>query len=352
MRPDRATRSFLLLMTVASLIGAFALCGVLGVVAPLLLARVSHDGPGALMSFSGLLGSALLLLGAASLGLGARSLVRHLLASRRLAEYMAERSLAPTGVLAATAAHADLDGRLVFVDSSERFSFVYGLVRPQVALSRGLVAAASAEELEAVLTHELYHARNLDPLKIVLTRSLVAALFFLPSLGALQARYRVDCELAADRWAIARCGDRALAGALAKTIGGPSWNEQSGAVGIGGNNLLDIRVLQLETGSEPRVRPIGSQRAALSILVTALLAAAYVASVQALGVDGAVNHVTGGGLARATLVGGLQCTIPLVAVGCSLCVLIALQAKATGTPLHHRSPGSIGHLRRSGQQAR
>ena len=57
---------------------------------------------------------------------------------------------------------------------------------PRVAVSRGLVEATSADELRAVIEHERYHVRNLDPLKIVLTRSLSAALFLLPALNALR----------------------------------------------------------------------------------------------------------------------------------------------------------------------
>jgi hypothetical protein len=45
---------------------------------------------------------------------------------------------------------------------------------------------------------------DLDPLKIVLARSLSAALFFLPAVDVLRARYMADCELAADRQAIVR----------------------------------------------------------------------------------------------------------------------------------------------------
>ena len=45
MRLDSANRSFLAFMGVALLLGAYVLCGAMGgVLVPLLLARVSHDG--------------------------------------------------------------------------------------------------------------------------------------------------------------------------------------------------------------------------------------------------------------------------------------------------------------------
>jgi len=49
MRPDRATRGFLVLLAVAVLVGAIVFCGALGgVLVPLLLSRLSGGGLGAL----------------------------------------------------------------------------------------------------------------------------------------------------------------------------------------------------------------------------------------------------------------------------------------------------------------
>ena len=196
------------------------------------------------------------------------------------------------------------------------------MLTPCVAVSRGLVEAASADELRAVIEHERYHVRNVDPLKIVLARSLSAALFFLPVLAALRARYIGDCELAADRHAIARCGDRPLAGALLKVIRGPNWNELSVAVAIGGPDLLDVRVLQLETGAEPRPIAVGGRPMALSILSASLFILAYMASAYSLGGPAAVS-----GLASATVLDGLLCGTPFAVVAIALYLLVAARAR-------------------------
>jgi beta-lactamase regulating signal transducer with metallopeptidase domain len=193
---------------------------------------------------------------------------------------------------------------------------------PRVAVSRGLVEATSADELSAVIEHERYHVRNLDPLKIVLTRSLSAALFFLPALNALRARYVADCELAADRHAIAQCGDRSLAGALLKVIRGPSWNDLSVAASIGGPDLLDVRVLQLETGAEPRSAAIGRRPIALSILSAILFTLAYLASAYSLGGSATVS-----GLASSTVLDGLLCGMPFAAVAIALYLCVATRAR-------------------------
>jgi Zn-dependent protease with chaperone function len=164
MRPDRATRSFLMLLAVAVLVGALVFCGVLGgVLMPLLLSRLSGEGLGALANTSMLPVFVLLILVIAGVVLGARSLARQLLASRRLARYVSARAVAVPDALQSVAAHAGLQGRLMFVDAPESFSFVYGVLTPRVAVSHGLVEAASADELSAVIEHERYHVRNLAP---------------------------------------------------------------------------------------------------------------------------------------------------------------------------------------------
>ncbi len=240
-----------MLLAVAMLVGAIVFCGALGgVLVPLLLSRVSGGGVGAVANTSMLPAFALLALVIAGVGLATWSLARQLLASRRLARYVFAMAQTVPDALQFAAARAGLQGRVLLVDAPESFSFVYGLLAPRVAVSRGLVESASADELSAVIEHERYHVQNLDPLKIVLARSLSVALFFLPVLDTLRARYTTDCELAADRQAVARYGDRPLAGALVKAVRGPSRDELSVAASIGGPDLLHIRVAQLETGVE------------------------------------------------------------------------------------------------------
>jgi beta-lactamase regulating signal transducer with metallopeptidase domain len=323
MRPDRATRGFLTLLAVALLVGAVVFCGALGgVLIPLLLSRLSGEGLDALANASMLPVLVVFSLVMAGVVLGARSLTSQLLASRRLARYVSARAVAAPDALPLLAARVGLQGRVILVDAPESFSFVYGVLTPRVAVSRGLVEATSADELSAVIEHERYHVRNLDPLKIVLTRSLSAALFFLPALNALRARYVADCELAADRHAIAQCGDRSLAGALLKVIRGPSWNDLSVAASIGGPDLLDVRVLQLETGAEPRSAAIGRRPIALSILSAILFTLAYLASAYSLGGSATVS-----GLASSTVLDGLLCGMPFAAVAIALYLFVATRAR-------------------------
>ncbi len=329
MRLDRANRGFLVFAGVALLCGATILCGALGgVLVPMSLARMSHGGLTALGSDRGCLLAPLVLfaLTAVGLGLGARAFMRQAVASRVLSRRVrALASRAPEALVQATR-QTGLAGRVVLVETADPFSFVYGVITPRVVVSRGLLDRATGEELRAVLEHERYHVCNIDPLKTAIVRVLSEALFFLPALDSLHARYVASRELAADRRAVAAWGRRSLAGALLKVVRGPGWSEQAGAVAISSPDLLDVRLLQLETGSEPKPGALDTESIVLSVGGVALFAFVFLLSVSCLGGAAAVYHATGTGLMAATWVDALTCTAPVAGAGLLLYSLIALRA--------------------------
>lgn len=325
---DRANRSFLALVALSLSLCAVVLCGAVGsVLVPLLARDLSRDGLQGLPGPSLLPLLAFMAALALSLGLGARSLLRQTIVSRRLAmRVRAHAQQAPVGLNDA-ALEAGLDGRVVLVDLDEPFSFVYGIFTPRVAVSRGLLRSASRQELHAVLAHERYHVRNLDPLKVMLTRGLLAALFFLPALDSLRARYLTGCELAADRHAVKACGRRPLAGALLKVVRGPHWNELDLATAIGHPELLGIRVSQLETGVEPKPgSSVDAWRIVFSLLGSTSIGVMFLATVAALGGPAALRGVAGAGLAQTVVWDGLVCLAPYAMAGALLYSVIALRA--------------------------
>jgi hypothetical protein len=207
-RLDTANRSLLGLVGVSLVSAVWLLCSAAGCVLLALIAYdVTRDGPGALLGEDALLPAAVFL---ALVGLGAvagiRSLARQAASSRRLARRMDELALPAPRELEQAAARAGLTGRVVLIDGTKPFSFAYGALAPRVAVSRGLLARTSRDELDAVLEHERYHVRNLDPLKVVLARGLPAMFFYLPVLHDLHLRYLAGRELAADRRAVDACG--------------------------------------------------------------------------------------------------------------------------------------------------
>jgi Zn-dependent protease with chaperone function len=341
--PDSANRSFLAFMGVALLLGAYALCGIVGgVLIPLVQARISHGGLAGLLHDDASLPLLLLVVVVVvGLALGSRSLARQILVSRWLAHRVRRlaRTLPPR--LTRAAMQTRLGGRVVFVDAAESFSFVYGVLSPRVAVSRGLLEDLSGEELRAVLEHERYHVCNLDPLKTMLVKVLSAALFCLPALDSLGARYLAARELAADRRAVAACGRHALVGALLKVVRGPSWDELDVAAPIGGAELLNARIAQLETGREPRLQALNVTHAAISLLGAATFLATFLTSVSRFGGPAAVHNATGAGLAVATLLASLSCTVPGVSAGLLFYLVIALRAsRPRGSGRLRLAPGS------------
>jgi beta-lactamase regulating signal transducer with metallopeptidase domain len=181
-----------------------------------------------------------------------------------------------------------------------------------------------------VLEHERYHVRNLDPLKVLLARALPATFFYAPVLSSLQRRYVAARELAADRRAFESCGRGPLAGALFKVVRGPTWPELQTAAAIGGPELLDIRIGQLETGSEPRLATLTPRAVAISVLAAALLVGLFVASLVAYGGPSEVADATGMGFTALDIASGLICAVPW-AIG--LWLGFGWLARRSGKPL-------------------
>lgn len=326
MRLDRANRSFLASMLLALVLGAFVLCGALGgVLVPLVLVRASHGQLGGLPELAPTL--VFIILTVVGLGLGVRSLTLQLDASIRLARRVRALALAGNEGLNRAAVASRLAGRVIVVDAPVAFSFVYGLLTPRVAVSRGLLEGTLPAELRVILEHERYHVCNLDPLKAVLLRTLAAALFFIPALNWLCRRYLAGRELAADRRAVAVCGRRPLAGALLKVLGGPAWEGLPLAAAVGEQAVLDARLAQLESGLEPQPQPLSLTGLALSLSGLATVVAVFVVSVSEFGGGQAVYRATGNGLAGATLLSSLLCTAPIAGAGLLVFSLIALRAR-------------------------
>lgn len=274
MRLNTANRSFVALLILAAvpyvLLG-FAGCALVGAV----VYELYTGGWSAITTGSQDLRPALAFFGLLGLGtvLGLTSIIAQMRASLRLTARVRAMRIPTPVEIGQVIMRARVVRRVDVIDSSEAFSFAYGFFTPRIAVSRGLIETLSPAELEAVLAHERYHVRTWDPGKVVLARAFPRAAFYLPALRHLRRRYVAGRELAADRRAMRACGEPALAGALYKVIRGPAWPELAQAAAIGGPEMLDARVEQLETGREPTVPPVSTAaKVATAIGLTALTA--------------------------------------------------------------------------------
>jgi Zn-dependent protease with chaperone function len=142
--------------------------------------------------------------GAAAIVLGVRAAWRQLRRYRSLVDQI--------GVVEPL----DKDPRVNVIADPLPQAFCAGYLRPRVYVSQRTVELLTEGELDAVLAHEHHHRRVRDPLRLAYARILGEALFFVPVLRSLSARYGELAELGADRAAVrANAGEAApLASAL------------------------------------------------------------------------------------------------------------------------------------------
>lgn len=268
MTADRANRTFVAAAALAGagqvVLGA-ASCGALMLAGH----RLLLDGGGE-MDIGLAVAVVMGLLGLVVSGRGLRSVHRQLVATERLARQVGDRRLEPSGPVADVAATMKIGRRIDLVDAEAAFAFTYGFLQPRVVLSRGLVDRSTSAQLRAILEHESYHARNLDPLKLVAVRAASDAFFFLPAIRSLTDSYLLDRELAADRRAAARAGTQPLAAAVMTVLSSVDEFESPVAAALGGQQQLSARIEQLETGQEPG--PAGLSRTAITVSGAALAA--------------------------------------------------------------------------------
>lgn len=157
--------------------------------------------------------------------------------------------------------------RVCLIADATVAAFTVGLLRPQVVVTTGLLAALDDEQLGAVLRHEATHVGRRDPLRLLVAQLAHGWTFFVPYARHLRQRVVLGMELAADRNAVCHHGRRPVAAALVRLAGvAPT------AVGFGAGPMLAARVRQLETGSEPSGPPMDGRVTAGTVAAAAAVA--------------------------------------------------------------------------------
>ena len=309
---DSATRNFLGLVGISATLAAYVVCGLVAyVLVPFLGLRpqaLARLGPACLLP-----AVALVTVVGVSVGRASRTLVCQMRASRRLTHRVRAKALPTPPELLAAVRASGLEGRVSVVDSSEQFSFVYGVITPRVAISRGFRESLTAEELRAALEHERYHVRHLDPLRALSGKTLVEAFFLLPSLEVLRLRYEAGRELAADRCAEQACGRRPLLGALLKALEEPG-RETAVSASLADLGFLDARISRLETGRAPALASAEMPGLFISALGACSFGLLFSAAVAGLGGTSALARAAAGELSIDGALLGALCLAPVFVV--------------------------------------
>lgn len=146
---------------------------------------------------------------------------------------------------------------------------VDGVLRPHISLPQGVERLLSEAELEAVLIHEVTHARRRDNLIGLLHELAVCGLWFHPLVWLTGLRLAMFRELSCDDSVIASSRGADLVSALAKL----AVPEGSHLLRAGAASLLSHRVARLTTAE-----PQGTHRAADWLLI-AVFAGIFLACV-------------------------------------------------------------------------
>lgn len=206
-----------------------------------------------------------------------RSLVRQLRGARRVAGWVRLRTMPIQPSLAAVIADASI-ARCRVVREEQPYAFTFGVFRPVVVLTSGLLDELDAEPLRAILLHEGAHARARDPGRLFLARAMAAGLLRFPPAARIEGRCHQWAELAADRAALGRLGPRPLAAALLVLLRRPErLLPRTEASVLEATDLLPTRLLQLSGYPErlslpPSGRGEKLATAALVVLVAAVAA--------------------------------------------------------------------------------
>ena len=223
----------------------------------------------------GALAPLLLLTGALLWGTGL--LVRQQVATRRFLAHLPSRCVPAPAALRPLLAELRLVGRICLIRDESAHAFCYGLLRPRVCVTTGMLARLTPQEQRAMLAHEAHHLHRRDPLRKLLVDALAAGLRFIPLVPLLHRAYLVSQEVAADQAAIAFCGGPGpLAGALVKLLQqGEQRPLPPTAMGLDGT--LDARLSHLL--GQPVPLPDVTGRVLLLSLVTVagVLLASYAA---------------------------------------------------------------------------
>ena len=157
---------------------------------------------------------------------------------------------------------------------------VDGVLRPRISLPDGIGRLLSEQELDAVLIHELTHARRGDNLIRLVHELGLCALWFHPLVWITGSRLALYRELSCDESVIRKAHGGDLVTALAKLAGA----EDGVLLRARASSFLTTRLARL-TAAEPRRTRLASTAIPTALFGAVLLAAVVATAAQTAGLS-------------------------------------------------------------------
>jgi uncharacterized protein (TIGR03435 family) len=150
---------------------------------------------------------------------------------------------------------------------------VVGLLRPVVLVPLGALAGLPAEQLEALLLHELAHIRRYDYLVNALQSIIEALLFYHPAVWWVSGHMRSEREMCCDNAAVAITGDAlGFARALAQIGAAEHAHHQTAMAATGGSVVNRVARLLGVPRPASRTHSFAAVAAAAALVVIAAMA--------------------------------------------------------------------------------
>jgi beta-lactamase regulating signal transducer with metallopeptidase domain len=173
----------------------------------------------------------------------------------------------------------------LIVSSLAQAPAAVGWLRPAILMPVGALAGLPAEQIEALLAHELAHIRRHDYLINLLQSVAEALLFYHPSVWWISNEIRAERELCCDDVAVAVCGDVMTYASALATVESERPSRLRTAMAANGGSLVN-RIRRLLDPSQPmaHAQPSPGAAVALAILLLAGIGAAAMDREPTIGV--------------------------------------------------------------------
>ena len=141
-----------------------------------------------------------------------------------------------------------------------------GWLRPAILTPLGMLAGLPADQVEAILLHELAHIRRADYAVNLLQTAIEGVLFYHPAVWWISGVVRAEREHCCDDWAAGRLGNAHQYAVALATFESSRWHAPSAAMAASGSNLARrIRRLLAKPDARDLMVPV-----APSLLLVAL----------------------------------------------------------------------------------